>query len=342
MPADRSRAGTALAPAPVRGVPADAPGARPPDEAFGTRQAEASLGAAQAGRPSGRQQPGVALGRPQLDASALLAVWEEGAALDPARRAISLLSAAWPSQGPAQGPSSLAGRERWLHASVGQRDGWLLTLREELFGDRLETVAACPSCGAPLEVALRTGDVRVLAAGAGRDAVVRVEMDGYRVEGRPPTSADLLEALSAPDASPQAAGTLEHARTDDPDTPAGGSSGGPAALLRRCIAVAKRGDADVDPASLPPAVGEAVAQAMADADPQADVRLALDCPECGHRWSSPFDILSYLWDEIDDWAARLLREVHALASAYGWSERDILGMTARRRRLYLEMCGAWA
>jgi len=52
-----------------------------------------------------------------------------------------------------------------------------------------------------------------------------------------------------------------------------------------------------------------------------------------------FDILTYLWSEIEDWAQRLLLEVHTLALAYGWSERDILAMSPRRRRLYLEMVG---
>ena len=41
--------------------------------------------------------------------------------------------------------------------------------------------------------------------------------------------------------------------------------------------------------------------------------------------------------EIHAWAKRTLREVHTLASAYGWSEREILSMSAVRRALYLEM-----
>lgn len=310
MPADPSRAGTALAPADP--VPAPAPVTGGPSDASRTALR-------------------------QLDASALLSVWEEGATLDPPRRGISLLSAAWPE----------AGWDHWLHASIGRRDGWLLTLREELFGDRLETVAACPSCGAPLEIALRTGDLRVPAAhpspagGAPGESPVRVEMDGYRVEGRLPTTADLIEVLSGQDGSPGTAGQPQGTGASNGNA-AGDSLEASGRLLRRCISVATRGDGDVDPAALPPGVTEAVAQAMADADPQAEVRLALGCPDCGHRWSSPFDILSYLWDEVDDWATRLLREVHALASAYGWSERAILGMSARRRRLYLEMCGGWA
>jgi hypothetical protein len=32
-----------------------------------------------------------------------------------------------------------------------------------------------------------------------------------------------------------------------------------------------------------------------------------------------------------------MRDVHQLASAYGWSEHDILTMSAGRRQLYLEL-----
>jgi hypothetical protein len=91
---------------------------------------------------------------------------------------------------------------------------------------------------------------------------------------------------------------------------------------------------------LPADVLGAVEDQMAAADPQADVRLALSCPACGHQWQEVFDIVSFLWGEVQAWALRLLREVHTLASAYGWSEADILALSPQRRQMYLEMVGA--
>ena len=82
---------------------------------------------------------------------------------------------------------------------------------------------------------------------------------------------------------------------------------------------------------------DAIAAEMEKADPQANVQLALDCADCGHRWLSGFDIVPFLWSEIDNWARRVLREVCALASAFGWREADILAMSAGRRQLYLQM-----
>ena len=82
---------------------------------------------------------------------------------------------------------------------------------------------------------------------------------------------------------------------------------------------------------------EAAGEALAQADPMADLRLGLTCVACGHAWQSPFDTASFLWTELDAWAARILREVHTLASAYGWTERDILSLSPGRRAQYLEM-----
>ena len=108
-------------------------------------------------------------------------------------------------------------------------------------------------------------------------------------------------------------------------------------LLQRCVTAARRGGREVAAAELPMEVAAAIAQRMADADPQADVQLALACPKCQHAWKAPLDIVSYFWTEIDAWAGRLLREVHALAYAYGWREAEVLALSPWRRQAYLEL-----
>lgn len=75
------------------------------------------------------------------------------------------------------------------------------------------------------------------------------------------------------------------------------------------------------------------------ADPQANVQLNVSCPACSHQWQMTFDILSFFWTEISAWAQRILREVHVLASAYGWHEADVLAMSSMRRQCYLQMVG---
>jgi hypothetical protein len=76
---------------------------------------------------------------------------------------------------------------------------------------------------------------------------------------------------------------------------------------------------------------------MLKLDAQANVQLDLHCPACQRGWTAAFDIVAFFWGELDAWAQRLLVEVHKLASAYGWSEADILGMSQVRRNLYLNI-----
>ncbi len=79
--------------------------------------------------------------------------------------------------------------------------------------------------------------------------------------------------------------------------------------------------------------------AIEAADPQANLQFDLECAECGHAWQETFDIVSFFWTELEDLAVRTLQDVHALATAYGWSEDQILALSPTRRALYLSMIG---
>ena len=88
---------------------------------------------------------------------------------------------------------------------------------------------------------------------------------------------------------------------------------------------------------LPGKVLNVLVQQMSKADPQATTISNVTCPVCSHKWQITFDIVSYFWTEIEVWAKRMLRDIHVIASAYGWSEREILQLTPRRRQYYLQM-----
>jgi hypothetical protein len=111
-------------------------------------------------------------------------------------------------------------------------------------------------------------------------------------------------------------------------------------LLQRCVVSAERDGDAVQASDIPAAVVSAIGEAIAAADPLADLTFDLTCVACGHDWRAPFDAAQFLWTELDAWAGRTLREVHALASAYGWAERDILSMSAARRGRYLQLIEA--
>ena len=112
-------------------------------------------------------------------------------------------------------------------------------------------------------------------------------------------------------------------------------------LLRRCVTAVRRDGRTLGPAEdLPPGLAEEIGRRAEAVDPQASVELQLACPDCGHLWAVPFDTVSFLWDEVGAWAERTLREVHLLASAYGWGEDEILALSPERRRRYLGMVTA--
>jgi hypothetical protein len=81
----------------------------------------------------------------------------------------------------------------------------------------------------------------------------------------------------------------------------------------------------------------AIGEQMVERDPQAEVQLDLTCPACQHHWLANFDVVTFLWSEIQTHTKRVLRDVHTLAKAYGWREADILSMSTVRRQFYLEM-----
>jgi len=238
-----------------------------------------------------------------LTAQELLDAWERGLSEPPVQRALALLAAACPETT----PTELA-RE-----SVGRRDGRLLALREQTFGPRLVSLAACPACGERLETAFDVADVRVEETD-GRQKPLSLAVAGRELTFRLPNSLDLAALAACED--------LGDARRR---------------LLGRCLLPAPGETVAVE--QLPEEALQAVADRMAAADPQGDVELALTCPACGHAWPAAFDIASFFWTEVDAWARVLLHEIHALASAYGWRETDILALTPWRRRAYLELIG---
>lgn len=192
--------------------------------------------------------------------------------------------------------------------TIGTTDRLLFSLREQLFGPDLACVTACPECGEAIEFSACCGDLVPKASDQPAGAPIHVL--GGPVQCRVPLNVDIrrLDRIPRPASS--------------------------RALLRMCLlgdpaAVDGLSDQDCD---------RAVTE-LADADPGACVEVAIGCP-CSHNWVEEFDIRSYLLSELTDWAVRSMRDVHQLASRYGWAESDILRMSPWRKQIYLEACAA--
>lgn len=200
-------------------------------------------------------------------------------------------------------------RDELADLPIGERDAHLLRLRTLVLGSSAMGYAECPRCAERVEFPLDTA-----ALLQPKELTTRpheIEMGGTRVRFRLPTSRDLAAVVAARD-------ELQALR----------------GLIARCVTA-------VDPPNeLPNETVEALSRAMLEADPQAEITLAFCCPACGHGWEMLFDIAHFFWNEIGAEARRILREIDALARAYGWSEPEILSLSARRRESYLEMVAA--
>lgn len=238
-----------------------------------------------------------------LKAMELLAVWEHGLNQTLLERVLTLLAVACPEID----AETIAG------LSIGERDARLLQLREWMFGSHLINTAECPQCAERVEWENRIADFRIQRSrSTSSSADFNLNVADYSLRFRLPTSMDIAVVVNAP----------------------GGDSTAQD-LLKRCIVSARQAGEACNPGDLPGDVLAALGRRIEELDPQAEIRIELTCPQCSHKWAVLFDIASFLWTEINQWAERTLRSVHKLASVYGWSEREILNLSPVRRHLYL-------
>jgi hypothetical protein len=227
----------------------------------------------------------------------LLQAWERGASVPEPQRPLALLGVALPDRSAPE----------LADVPVTERDRLLLRLHQLSFGAQLSAIADCSGCSAQLELAVSVAELVALTDG-GEGAGLTWTEAGRRFEMRPAATADLLASLAASE--------LEDAQE---------------LLLSRCVTVD------------PPLHDERLSQAPAVLErferlhAAAELRCGVTCPECARSEVVDLDIGRFLWTEVRRAAARLLREIHALAAGYGWSEHAILAMGAPRRAAYLEL-----
>jgi hypothetical protein len=193
--------------------------------------------------------------------------------------------------------------------SIAECDVELLRLRWITFGDALRGCVPCGACGTRVEFGIAVSSL------VERLEALRPRGEAKWQAGRMTFS---MRAVTSRDVA--AIRRLANPRQ---------------ALLARCVSVE----------------GEAVGEALASCEDiavenfnrineGAETRIAVGCPACGTIEHADLDIARFLWTEVRHAALALLREVHELASAYGWSEGAILAMTNARRARYLEMARA--
>jgi hypothetical protein len=240
-----------------------------------------------------------------LNAVDMLNVWEQGLNQSPLHRALILLVAAHPEMQ----------ADALTELSIGQRDKRLLELRERLFGSRLVNTTICPECSERIEWQNEVADI-IVSSGEAELNEYDLDIDNYHIRFRLPNSIDISAAMTLTD--------IDKAQDE---------------LLTHCILSVEHAGQNSPISSLPKHIIETIGTRIEALDPQAEISINLQCPECSHQWDVLFDITSFLWTELNDWAERTLQLIHKLARGYGWTEREILNLSPIRRQLYSGMLG---
>jgi len=232
----------------------------------------------------------------------LLNAWERGYGRSLVEQGLQLLALALPG----------GDRASLESISIGERNRLLLLLRARLFGSLISCIDRCPQCATHLEIEFSLGSLMDDRPPIARQ--ISATWSSHRISVRLPTSRDLCAIQNVPEGASRQR-----------------------ALLQQCLL---SNDSIPPPDAWPQELVEKVAVKLAAADPGCDTALPLSCGNCGKSWHRRFDIVSYLWAEIDRHAQRLVSEIARIATAYGWSENDILALSDWRRRLYLDLARA--
>jgi hypothetical protein len=247
-------------------------------------------------------------GRARPDDRAVLAAWERGSLATSANRPVALLSALLPGCPP---------EEELARLSLGRRDRLLLELLGDNFTAAIDGVMDCAACAEQMEVTIACAELLAAGEMAEPEPLAR---DGWRIDWRLPDSRDLAAAAVAADDAEAERILLERCVI---------SVTGPSGHGRR---PGRDGAADV-----PDGVRAELAAAMDRCDPLADIQLQVTCPACGRRQAVGLPVADFAWSEVARQAAEVLRDVAELASAYGWTEDEVLVLTPARRRAYLAL-----
>jgi hypothetical protein len=198
-------------------------------------------------------------------------------------------------------------------AIIADRDRLVAGLYQASFGDQIESRADCSACGQQFELGFSLsallGDLDRRAG----EALARHEVMGppgqrlYALGGesgvcfRLPTVTD--ERALASDASSNA-------------------------LLARCVRTPAPG-VSVD--------ADAIEAAMEALAPVLSLGLPARCALCGQQQEIDFDLLDFFLAALRRERPLFVREVHTLASSYGWSFAEIVDLPRSERRAYVEV-----
>jgi hypothetical protein len=174
---------------------------------------------------------------------------------------------------------------------------------------RVDAVATCPHCAAMVDVDVPVAAMALASSSSGDVTVLAAHGAGRALAAvRVPTVGDLIDAAAL-------------------DTPEEAQ----ALLAERC------GLGQLDPEEWDAAITD-----LDESHPLLAPSCAVACPECGEEFEATLDSVELCWEAVDAAATEVIDDVVALATAFGWSEADVLAVPPRRRAMYRRLAEAGA
>jgi hypothetical protein len=214
---------------------------------------------------------------------------------------------------------------------VGDRDYLLLKLRQITFGARVDVVSSCASAGCqqPMDVRIFLDDIPFESKPvAARYFTMRLSPEAAFVDDAGSSHREVEFRLPTGEDQESAAPLfrLDEARALEQ-------------LFTRCVR--RVGDfAHVNEALIERLSAQArreIEEQIELRSPQTEIELEGVCPECETPFTRLLNFTNYFADEVQKNLRDLERAVHFLAWHYHWSEQEILSMTTRKRRRYVEL-----
>jgi hypothetical protein len=214
---------------------------------------------------------------------------------------------------------------------VADRQYLLLKVREVTFGDHVNASIFCPwpDCGKSVDIDFSTKDIPIKES----------------IRKGPTFTMELSSEASLKDENGQVHREiifrLPHGGDQEMISPLLENNEAVAmtALLRSCI-LALGGQKNIDEElinRLSPLARLEIEREMESVAPKVEMTMEAACPECGRKFSIPFDLQDFFFGEFRMSRDLLEREVHYLAYHYHWSEREIMEMTRDKRRRYIDV-----
>ena len=210
-------------------------------------------------------------------------------------------------------PGSLH-RDDLIQLTACDRDRLLAVIYSRIYGRRVDSSAICAACGEAFDLHFDLADLIDTLLSSTETELIQTQPDrSYLLpEGirfRLPTAEDELAVIGM---SQEDAETL---------------------LLQRCMLAPESQEIEKG-------VNDFLAKiqsAMAALAPLVDTELDAKCPECSYMQQVHFDLQHFLLQALCNDRDQLMRDLHILASAYGWGLNEILRLARSQRKSLVAM-----